>query len=143
MFFVSAVIWQSQQAAMYTEQFVFSSETIIPTPQQLAAERKLLRAEVPAIMMSYTSLWIIKVSFLVFFRRLGRDFRGQKIWWWCLMGFTIATWATCIGRMDFKCLLRSFSTQDLSWLYMSNNIELTVCKFFSFVQPPAYSLTDT
>lgn len=106
MFLASAVIWQSQQTAMY-EQFALSTGNVIPTPEQLAAERTFLRSEVATISMYYTSLWIVKLSFLVFFRRLGQKVRGQRIWWWCVTGFTIATWATCIGSMDFKCLLRS------------------------------------
>ena len=105
-FFASTVIWQSQQTAMY-EQFALSKGTFIPTPAQLEAERTFLRSEVATIFMYYTVLWTVKLSFLVFFRRLGQKVRGQKIWWWCVTGFTIATWATCIGTIGYKCLLRS------------------------------------
>lgn len=62
MFLASAVIWQSQQTAMY-EQFALSTGNVIPTPEQLAAERTFLRSEVATISMYYTSLWIVKLSF--------------------------------------------------------------------------------
>lgn len=106
MFLVSAAIWQSQQQAMY-EQFILAAGTFIPTPEQLAAETKFLRSEVAITILIFTSLWIVKLSFLIFFQRLGQKVRGQRIWWWCVTGFTVITWATCIGTMSFKCLLRS------------------------------------
>lgn len=105
-FLTSTVIWQSQQTTMY-RQFAIASGTVIPTPKQLAAEATLLHSKVATGSIYYTSLWIVKLSFLVFFRRLGQRVRGQKIWWWCVAGFTVATWATCIGTIAFKCLVRS------------------------------------
>lgn len=98
MFLATASIWQSQLAAMY-EGFTISSGTVIPTPEQLSAEIILLRAEFAITCMYYTSLWMIKLSFLVFFRRLGEKVRGQKIWWWCVTSFTVATWLTCMGLL--------------------------------------------
>lgn len=105
MFFASAVVWQSQHSALY-EQLALSSGTVIPTPEELAAIKTCFRAECAILIIYYTSLWIVKLSFLLFFRRLGSNVRGQKIWW-CVTGFTVATWATYIGTIDFKCFLRS------------------------------------
>jgi hypothetical protein len=47
----------------------------------------------------YTCLWSIKISFLVFFRRIGSTkLRGSKIYWRVVLAFTIlsygAVWAT-------------------------------------------------
>ncbi|MCJ1262604.1 hypothetical protein MMC22_002474 [Lobaria immixta] len=106
LFFVRAVIGQSQLTAMY-QQFALSKGTFIPTPAQLEAERTFLRSNVATVFLYYTVLWTVKLSFLVFFRRLGQKVRGQKIWWWCVTGFTIATWAACIGTIGYKCLLGS------------------------------------
>lgn len=108
MFFASALVWQSQHSA-FSEQLAFSSGTVIPTPEELAAVTTCFRAEFAILGIYYTSLWIVKLSFLVFFRRLGQNVQGQKIWWWCVTGFTVATWATCIGTIDFKCFLRSLT----------------------------------
>ena len=77
------------------------------TPELLEAERTFLRSVVAINIMYYTSLWIVKLSFLIFFRRLGQNVRGGGIWWWCVTGFTVATWATCIGSLDIQCLTRS------------------------------------
>lgn len=105
MFLVSAVIWQWQRTALY-QQFTFAS-TAVRTPRQREAQKSLLRSEVVTISFCFTGLWMIKLSFLVFFRRLGQKVRRQRIWWWCVTGLTVATWATCIGTMSFKCLLGS------------------------------------
>ncbi|KAF2662367.1 hypothetical protein K491DRAFT_709738 [Lophiostoma macrostomum CBS 122681] len=47
----------------------------------------------------YTCLWSIKISFLIFFKRIGSTkLRGSKIYWRVVLGFTIlsygAVWAT-------------------------------------------------
>ena len=133
MFLASAVIWQSQQKAMY-EQFILSAGTVIPTPEQLAAERKFLRSQVATVGIYYTSLWMVKLSFLVFFRRLGQNVRGQRIWWWCVTGFTVATWVTCIGSMGFKCLLRSLDYIFGRVTY--SHTETTILKYCSQMRKP-------
>lgn len=106
MFFASAIIWQTQRTAMY-EIFTLTSGTVIPTSDQLAAARTAFRAEFAILFIYFTSLWTVKLSFLVLFQRLGQSVGRQKIWWWCVTGFTVATGATCIGTMDFNCFLRS------------------------------------
>lgn len=105
LFLASAIIWQSQQTAIY-DQFAEVAGTMAPTPEWLAAEKTLLRAEAATITMYYTSLWIVKLSFLLFFRRLGQNVKGHTTWWWCVLAFTVATWFTCIGSISFNCLLR-------------------------------------
>lgn len=106
MLFASVVIFQSQQTAMYN-QFVLAWGTFIPTPEELKAEETFMHTEFAIITMYYTSLWSVKLSVLVFFRRLGQKFRGQKTWWWCVTSLTVATWATCIGSMPITCLVGS------------------------------------
>ncbi|MCJ1422458.1 hypothetical protein MMC29_000338 [Sticta canariensis] len=124
LFFASVVILQSQQTAMYN-QYALAWGTLIPTPEELKAEETFMHTEVAIIIMYYTSLWTVKLSVLVFFRRLGQKVRGQKIWWWCITSFTVATWAICIGTMRPQCFLRSLdyviakctgpSPQKFSW----------------------------
>lgn len=102
----SAIIWQTQQTSMYT-QFRLSSGNVVPTPEILAAERTFLRTEVATIFMFYTCLWSVKISVLIFFRRLGQKVKGHRVWWWCVLALTVATWATCIGDIQYPCLLKS------------------------------------
>lgn len=111
MFFASSVIWQTQQMALYEEAYL-GSWTFVPTPEQLEAEKTLLRCEVVATILYFTALWTVKLSFLIFFRRLSQKVQGQNIWWWCVTGLTVVTWVTCIGITPFKCFLGS-----LEWIF--------------------------
>lgn len=113
-FFGSVVIFQSQHFAMYN-QFALAQGTLVLTPEALEAENKFMHTEVAIIVMYYTSLWIVKLSVLIFFRRLGQNVRGH-IWWWCVTGFTVATWVTCIGTIP-KCYLRSVDYVISKWAY--------------------------
>lgn len=60
------------------------------------------------IILFYSSLWSIKISFLLFFRRLGTNVKNQKLLWWPVFGITVATYFACIGTIQYSCLLRSF-----------------------------------
>lgn len=97
-------MFQSQQTAMYNQ---ITLGGFYPTPEELEAEITFMHAELAILIMYYTTLWTVKLSVLVFFRRLGQKVRGQKIWWWCVTSFTVATWATCIGTVRPECFLRS------------------------------------
>lgn len=105
MFLATAITWQTHVQALY-RQFGFTAQSIVPTPTNLAAERALLRSEVPLVMLFYTCLWAVKLSFLLFFRRLGQQVRGQKFWWWCVFGVTVATWVTSITTIQWNCNLK-------------------------------------
>lgn len=114
MFFVSSVIWQtqqmalSQQMALY-EEFGSGSGTFVPTPEQLEAGKTLqtlLRCDVVITILYLTALWTVKLSFLIFFRRLSQKVQGQNMWW-CVTGLTVVTWVTCVGITPFKCFLGS------------------------------------
>jgi hypothetical protein len=71
------------------------------------AHRFLVGSNV-ALIMFYAGLWSIKLSFLVFFHRLGDQFRTYQIFWWCVLAFTIASGAVCIGDIQYHCLSDSF-----------------------------------
>lgn len=104
MLLASAVIWQMQQDAMYT-QFGLTAGLVLPTPEIIEAEKTFLRSQVAILFLFYSCLWSVKLGVLIFFRRLGQKVKGQKIWWWCVFGFTLATYATCIGDIQYRCLL--------------------------------------
>ncbi|KAF2634281.1 hypothetical protein P280DRAFT_524244 [Massarina eburnea CBS 473.64] len=51
----------------------------------------------------HTELWSVKMSFLVFFYRLGGHVRGYRIAWWGVVAFTVATGCVCIGTVEWAC----------------------------------------
>ncbi|KAL3481033.1 hypothetical protein BJX99DRAFT_254012 [Aspergillus californicus] len=74
------------------------------------AERYMtfLRYVAPMTILYYNALWHIKFAFLVFFRRLGCNVTGHRIWYWVVFGFTALSWAAAISAIDYKC---SFGSQ--------------------------------
>lgn len=130
MLLASSIVWQTQQVPLYN-QFKLSSGHIQPTTAILAAEQTLLHANLAVLILFLSCLWSVKVSILVFFRRLGHKVQGQRIWWWSVMGFTLLTWATCIGVLQYWCLLSSaeYILSELTrilWRPNNNPAELNV-----------------
>ncbi|KAI0188148.1 hypothetical protein EV127DRAFT_513172 [Xylaria flabelliformis] len=52
----------------------------------------------------YAGLWLIKLSFLVFFYRLGHNVTKYLIFWWIVLFFVIASLATEIGIVQYQCI---------------------------------------
>lgn len=63
-----------------------------------------LHGNLASYLCTWTCLYLIKLSFMAFFRGLGRQIRSQQILWWCVLVFIGASYATTIGLMDYKCL---------------------------------------
>jgi hypothetical protein len=58
-------------------------------------------------LLCVTGVHSIKASFLIFFYRLGRHVNKYLIFWWCVTFLTVASFATCIALVEYKCLLGS------------------------------------
>ena len=56
----------------------------------------------------YTGLWAVKISFLLFFKRLGQNVASQQILWWCVFVFTVVAYVISMGDMPYTCLADSF-----------------------------------
>ena len=111
MLLATAIIWQIVYPTVYMQYAI--ADGIAPfQPGFFAKEATFLHVWAALLILFFTCLWSIKLSFLLFFRRLGHNVRGHKIWWWCVLGATIATWATCVGDVQFDCSLNS-----LDWIY--------------------------
>ncbi|KAL4883815.1 hypothetical protein BJY04DRAFT_216152 [Aspergillus karnatakaensis] len=101
-----AITWQTQVDTVYL-QFQLSAGNILPTPEVLDRLAELWRAQCAILILFYTSLWAIKASFLIFFRRLAGTERWWMIWFWCVSGFVAAAYFACLGDIQYKCLLSS------------------------------------
>lgn len=90
--------WASQLIAATSSQHQ-------PLPSSFFDKRdKYYRYSVLVLVFFYTSLWAVKVSFLMFFRRLSHNVTGQKLLWWCVFAFTLASYFVCIGDIEYSCL---------------------------------------
>ena len=110
MYLGSAIIWQLFKGYLYEDELV-SAGLQVPNLQTIPQDTVIyLRASLAVIILFYTSLWFIKFSFLVFFRRLGDKVKGQKILWWVVFGLTLVTWIiTTFGTPHYSCLVNDFA----------------------------------
>lgn len=114
----SAILWQIQAPTLY-EQYAVSSGEAIPTPGFLERDAVFLRCLAPFLILFYTCIWTVKLSFLMFFRALGTNVGGQKYWWWCVLIITVLSGAACIGDNHFQCLINSIEYIYGKFLYGS------------------------
>lgn len=111
--FASTIIWHFAEHAMFLSTEV-SAGLLSPLdyPDYIPATEHYLRSSVAVIILFYSSLAAIKVSFLLFFRRLlnGVHVKGLVIQWWVVLAITIITWIASIADIEYKCLAPSFIT---------------------------------
>lgn len=126
----TAILWQFVSSDLYQALAVESGYLFPPPATFIADSEKYLRSFVPIIVFFYTGLWSVKLSFLLFFRRLGNKVRGQKLHWWIVTGFTVATWCTCIGTIQYNCLVWSLEKIVLNCTGLGAvNFENIIVKF--------------
>ncbi|KAH7313638.1 hypothetical protein B0I35DRAFT_480313 [Stachybotrys elegans] len=68
-----------------------------------------LRAGIAVQVLSIVGIWFIKLNFLIFFHRLGRQIRSYQVWWWVAFGVVIACGITSLGIIPYDCSLGDFS----------------------------------
>ena len=101
---MTAILWQIELPVLY-EHFAVMAGKKPFTVDFVDRDTSLLRTSVFYNITFYSALWLIKLSFLIFFRRLGSKVKGQKIWWWCILVFTALAWVACIAGIEWKCYL--------------------------------------
>ncbi|KAF2868656.1 hypothetical protein BDV95DRAFT_609569 [Massariosphaeria phaeospora] len=89
-----------------------------------------------SLMIFYTSLWCIKFSFLIFFRRLTPVTLRSLHWhWWIVTAITAASYFACYATLPYRCTLGGFAimrtpectqTKGPSYVSMKVNCALDV-----------------
>lgn len=103
-FLTSAILWQHVSDDMYeTLDVAAGLDKEIPS-NYIQASQTFFGTQIGIILLFTSTLWSIKVAFLLFFRRLGENVSGQQIHWWCAFTFTIVTWIVGIGTIQYQCL---------------------------------------
>lgn len=103
MLLTSAIIWQFDKESLY-EQMELTSGQLLPSAGFEHRVEKALRGSLVEIVFFYSSLWSVKVSFLIFFRRLGHKVKGQKQLWWFVLIVTLASYIVCLSLINYNCL---------------------------------------
>lgn len=95
----------TEVSTLYENSAVNAGEKAISL-EFLHKDAVFIRRVLTAMFLFHTSLLLIKLSMLVFFRRLGSRVRSHKIWWWCILVMTIIFWIVCVADFPWSCLLR-------------------------------------
>ena len=106
---INSIIWEVGVDAMYENVELAAGQLHIIPPNFPHRTEQYLRRSVVVIVFFYTGLWSIKLSFLLFFRRLGQNVRNQAIIWWVVLAITIASYFACVGTIEYHCLVSSFN----------------------------------
>lgn len=64
------------------------------------------------IIMDTVGVWVIKLNFLLFYYRLAHQIRSYLVFWWVVLGLTVATGIASVALLPYECLL----SNDIEWL---------------------------
>lgn len=103
----NAAIWTAISEDLYFNLALANGLLPAIPPNFLDRIRRLIRGNLVAYLLGYTSLWMVKISFIVFFRKFGEKLRNQRIAWYAVLVFSLASFAVCIGTVDYPCLTSS------------------------------------
>ena len=105
---LTAIDWQIVAKLAYRFQAVVSGKFWPPPDTFEKDTENYFKGTLVVLVFFFTSLWAIKLSFLMFFQRLGQNVTGQKKLWWCVFSLTVATYLVAIGVLQYSCLAGPF-----------------------------------
>ncbi|KAI1414861.1 hypothetical protein F5Y13DRAFT_9797 [Hypoxylon sp. FL1857] len=76
---------------------------MVPGPNFFAEANKGLVAIGTCVNLTVVGVLIVKINFLLFFRRLASHMRRFAVSWWAVMVFTVGAAAAQIGMQEFGC----------------------------------------
>jgi hypothetical protein len=100
----NAILWQVHAQQMF-DLMAVSAGIQAPNADFVSRSEAYSKTSVAVIAFFYSTLWSIKMAFLLFFRRLGENVTRQKYIWWPVCIFTVATYFACIGTIQYNCLV--------------------------------------
>ncbi|KAF3400990.1 hypothetical protein DPV78_005095 [Talaromyces pinophilus] len=100
----NAILWQLHAQQMF-DLMAVSAGIQAPNADFVSRSEAYSKTSVAVIAFFYSTLWSIKMAFLLFFRRLGENVTRQKYIWWPVCIFTVATYFACIGTIQYNCLV--------------------------------------
>lgn len=88
----------------------FGAGLLYPAPRDFPVRtQQFYRSWTSSFMVFYTSLWCIKLSFLLFFHRLIPDSLRSLRWhWWGVLAVTVPSYAICFATLPYPCTFSSF-----------------------------------
>lgn len=105
MLLAAAIVWHYKIYFVYELYDVLAGKT--PPVSFLTDYKSFMPNIITWNVLFYSSLWSIKFSFLIFFRRLGSKVKSHIIWWWVVLGLAVIGYIVCVADIDWDCSLKS------------------------------------
>ncbi|KAK7956541.1 uncharacterized protein PG986_005763 [Apiospora aurea] len=90
----------------YVYQIEDVSNGVLPSPSFPDESAKGLRGFLAMMYLNYVGTWLVKLNFLLFFRRFGNHVPKYRISWWAVLLFNMGVGAAGIALVDLKCTLK-------------------------------------
>ncbi|KAK8026495.1 hypothetical protein PG991_003551 [Apiospora marii] len=101
---LSAILWQQVTPYLYTFLNVVSGNLWPPPDSFVQNAEQAYKGQLVVLVFWYTSLFMVKLSFLFFFRRLRRGVTKGQYLWWSALALTTSVYLVWIGTIQYKCL---------------------------------------
>ncbi|KAI0969622.1 hypothetical protein F4678DRAFT_463408 [Xylaria arbuscula] len=88
----------------YVYDLIDVSNGVSPSPNFPSELSKGLRSFAVFMVLNYVGVWLIKLNFLLFFRRLGNHVDKYRYFWWLVVLLNLAAVAACIGLIQYQCV---------------------------------------
>ena len=112
----NASLWQATSHQVYLSIAISSGQIPLPPLDVFPQIYTYLHSQIASLYLYTTSLWLVKASFLWFFRGLGRKIKRQRMIWWSGAVFTAAAFCVSVGMFDFGCLAGPSTPSTLGML---------------------------
>ena len=100
----TAVLWSIEKGALHL-QYDVTNGVVALTPDVSKKLRDFNWSATALEISFYLCLWSIKLSFMIFVRRLGEKVTGLRLFWWVVTGLVVISFFTCIGVVPYRCLI--------------------------------------
>ncbi|OTA54022.1 hypothetical protein K449DRAFT_469708 [Hypoxylon sp. EC38] len=107
---ITGAVWQWGASGMYYALNVQAGIEPFDETRFFPQMRRWLHASLIAELFFYTALLFIKLSFLLFFMRLGQGINFFRWVWWPVFFVTLASYFASMGDVDYKCLVGPLDT---------------------------------
>ena len=101
--FAGVILWQVNLHLLYEVFGVITGAVSPPPANFLEIFGTYIHTAFASLWLVLLGLWSVKFSFLLFFKKLGKNVKGQKLLWWCVFVATCVGLIISIGLQDYKC----------------------------------------
>ncbi|KAK7993721.1 hypothetical protein PG989_007102 [Apiospora arundinis] len=106
---VSAILIQIYVPLVYDLEKVQNGDMSVIGPDFFENSRKAFNVVGANLLLSIVGVFLVKLNFMLFFRRLGERIKYFVILWWIVLLFAVAGTIAQIGMLLYKCFFGSVS----------------------------------